>query len=140
MPLPCASLTEELDEAAALIRSWSAEDGVLPETVAILVRDRHQRDRVVAGLGERGVEIRAVDSEAVRSGRPVAMTMHRAKGTEFARVLLFGVKEGRRLRADFGNGMEFYAKLGESISVPARRDERPSVEAVTWHMDEVFLR
>lgn len=52
MPLPCASLTEELDEAAALIRSWSAEDGVLPETVAILVRDRHQRDRVVAGLGE----------------------------------------------------------------------------------------
>ncbi|WP_010146995.1 HNH endonuclease [Serinicoccus profundi] len=46
----------------------------------------------------------------------------------------------RRLRADFGNGMEFYAKLGESISVPARRDERPSVEAVTWHMDEVFLR
>lgn len=86
------------------------------------------------------MEIRAVDSEAVRSGRPVAMTMHRAKGTEFARVLLFGVKEGRRLRADVGNGMEFYAKLGESISVPARRDERPSVEAVTWHMDEVFLR
>lgn len=94
LSLPCDSLTEELDEAAALLNSWLAEDGVVPETVAVLVRDRYQRDRVVAGLGERGVEARAVDSESVRSGRPVVMTMHRAKGTEFARVLLFGVKEG----------------------------------------------
>lgn len=103
----CDSVTDELDHAAALVRSWldeEVEDGdggdggrqpaVVPETIAILVRDRIQRDRVVAGLSERGVEVRAVDSEAVRAGAPVVMTMHRAKGTEFARVLLFGLREG----------------------------------------------
>lgn len=46
----------------------------------------------------------------------------------------------RRLREDFGNGMEFYARAGDFISLPTRRDERPSAEAVTWHMDEVFRR
>lgn len=94
MVLPCESMTDELDKAAELVASWTAEEGVAPETVAVLVRDRFQRDRVVAGMGERGVSVRAVDSEAVRAGLPVVMTMHRAKGTEFARVLLFGIKEG----------------------------------------------
>lgn len=92
--LPCPTLTEELDQAAELVGRWTSEDGVVPETVAVLVRDRFQRDRVVNGLAERGVEVRAVDRESIRAGRPVAMTMHRAKGTEFARVLLFGVREG----------------------------------------------
>ncbi|MCK0114018.1 AAA family ATPase [Ornithinimicrobium sp. F0845] len=93
--LPCESLSAELDQAAALVGSWlSEEEPPAPETVAILVRDRFQRDRVVAGLAERGVEVRAVDAESVKSGAPVVMTMHRAKGTEFARVLLFGVREG----------------------------------------------
>lgn len=96
MLLPCASMTEELDQAARLIRDWVTGEGApAPETIAILVRDRYQRDRVVAGLAERGVEVRAVDSESVKPGAPVVMTMHRAKGTEFARVLLFGVKEGQ---------------------------------------------
>lgn len=92
--LPCVSLTEELDQAARLIGEWTSEADVASETVAVLVRDRFQRDRVVTGLAERGVEVRAVDRESLRRGRPVVMTMYRAKGTEFARVLLFGVKEG----------------------------------------------
>ncbi|WP_299449203.1 3'-5' exonuclease [uncultured Serinicoccus sp.] len=92
--LPCSSLSEELDEAAELVRAWTSEADVVPETVAVLVRDRFQRDRVVNGLAERGVEVRAVDRESIRAGRPVVMTMHRAKGTEFARVLLFEVREG----------------------------------------------
>ena len=93
--LPCESLVAELDQAADLIRSWLSEpEPPAPETIAILVRDRFQRDRVVTGLAERGVEVRAVDTEAVRSGAPVVMTMHRAKGTEFTRVLLFGVRDG----------------------------------------------
>src|SRR5690606_68767 len=89
-------MTKELDQAARLIRDWVTGEGApAPETIAILVRDRYQRDRVVAGLAERGVEVRAVDSESVKPGAPVVMTMHRAKGTEFARVLLFGVKDGQ---------------------------------------------
>ncbi|WP_139738634.1 UvrD-helicase domain-containing protein [Actinomyces wuliandei] len=62
-----------------------------PETIAVLVRDRYQRDNVVTGLAQRGVEVRPVDREAVGRGMPVVMTMHRAKGLEFRKVLLFDV-------------------------------------------------
>lgn len=44
-----------------------------------------------------------------------------------------------RLRADFGNGSEFYARAGEVIDVPDRAIDQPSKDAVTWHMDTVFL-
>jgi hypothetical protein len=98
--IPCATLTEELDRAANLIREWVAETDA-PETIAILVREQRQRDRLVSGLAERGVTVRAVDREHIKPGQPVAMTMHRAKGTEFSRVLLFGIDQSaipRRLR------------------------------------------
>lgn len=35
-----------------------------------------------------------VDREHIKPGQPVAMTMHRAKGTEFSKVLLFGIDQG----------------------------------------------
>ena len=91
--IPCATLSGELDRAADLIRSWVAETDA-PETIAILVREQRQRDRLVTGLAERGVTVRAVDREHIKSGQPVTMTMHRAKGTEFSKVLLFGIDQG----------------------------------------------
>jgi superfamily I DNA/RNA helicase len=95
-PIPrligCVTLTEELDRAADLIRTWVAETDA-QETIAVLVREQRQRDRLVSGLAERGVTIRAVDREHIKPGQPVAMTMHRAKGTEFSKVLLFGVDQ-----------------------------------------------
>jgi superfamily I DNA/RNA helicase len=91
--IPCATLAEELDRAADLIRRWVAETEA-PETIAVLVREQRQRDRLVSGLAERGVALRAVDREHIKPGQPVAMTMHRAKGTEFSKVLLFGVDQG----------------------------------------------
>lgn len=90
---PCASLGDELDNAAEVVKAW-LDSGATPETIAVLVRDSVQRDRVSSGLGEREVGIRAVDRGAIKPGQPVVMTMHRAKGTEFSRVLLFGVSEG----------------------------------------------
>jgi superfamily I DNA/RNA helicase len=92
--IPCATLTEELDRAADLVHGWVTETEDAPETIAVLVRDQRQRDRVVSGLTERGVSIRAVDREHIKPGQPVAMTMHRAKGTEFSKVLLFGIDQG----------------------------------------------
>ncbi len=46
-----------------------------------------------------------------------------------------------RLRTEFGNGEEFYARAAskEPITVPSRRIDRPSKEFLEWHMDEVFL-
>jgi len=92
--IPCVTLSEELDRAADLIRSWAEETPDARETIAVLVREQRQRDRLVSGLAERGVTIRAVDREHIKPGQPVAMTMHRAKGTEFSKVLLFGVDQG----------------------------------------------
>lgn len=88
------NVTEELDFTAATLRGWldhADENDVAPETIAVLVRDRYQRDRVVTGLADRGVSVRGVDREAVKPGEPVVMTMHRAKGTEFTKVILFGI-------------------------------------------------
>ncbi|GEP27811.1 DNA helicase UvrD [Cryobacterium levicorallinum] len=87
---PYTSLAEELDGAATIVAGW-LETGGEPESIGILVRDRGQRDRVVSGLAERGVTVRALDSGKATTGYPQALTMHRAKGMEFARVLLFGL-------------------------------------------------
>ena len=88
---------DELSKAAELLTVWleqarNSEDSA-PETIAVLVRDRYQRDAVVNGLAQHGIEVRAVDREAAGRGRPVVMTMHRAKGLEFRKVLLFDVSK-----------------------------------------------
>jgi putative restriction endonuclease len=44
-----------------------------------------------------------------------------------------------RLRADFGNGDEFYARAGQPVIVPERRPDRPNHEILEWHAAEVFL-
>jgi hypothetical protein len=43
-----------------------------------------------------------------------------------------------RLRDDFGNGDQFYARAGQLIDLPARRADRPQREFLEWHLDEVF--
>ena len=88
---------DELGKAAELLTVWLEQDrdseDSAPESIAILVRDRYQRDAVVNGLAQHGIEVRAVDREAAGRGRPVVMTMHRAKGLEFRKVLLFDVSK-----------------------------------------------
>lgn len=92
--IACDSTSHELDRVAGLLKEWMSEPAVAPETLAVLVRDRGSQERVVTGLSERGVSVRGVDGEAIRSGLPVVMTMHRSKGTEFSKVVLFAVREG----------------------------------------------
>jgi putative restriction endonuclease len=43
-----------------------------------------------------------------------------------------------RLRTEFGNGEQFYAKAGEQIALPAHRVDRPHKEFLEWHLDTVF--
>ncbi|WP_328822337.1 HNH endonuclease [Micromonospora rubida] len=43
-----------------------------------------------------------------------------------------------RLRAEFGNGEQFYSRAGTQIEVPAAVRERPHREFLEWHLDEVF--
>ncbi|QCV89272.1 DNA helicase UvrD [Acidipropionibacterium jensenii] len=87
----CSGFIEELDATAETLMRWIKEASGTgrAEAFAVLVRDRNQRDRVVSGLNERGVPAKAVDRGPATGKEPVVMTMHRAKGTEFTRVILF---------------------------------------------------
>jgi superfamily I DNA/RNA helicase len=87
------SVTDELDRAAEIVEGW-LEDGVVPDTVGILVRDAAQANQVARGMDERGTAVRVVTNQANGANRPQVMTMHRAKGMEFSRVLIFGAEHG----------------------------------------------
>lgn len=88
-----ANLTEELEMAATVVGTWlkDLKDGEGPETIGILVRTERAGEQLVRALDERQVQTRFVSNKAIPTGKPVVMTMHRAKGMEFARVLIFGV-------------------------------------------------
>jgi putative restriction endonuclease len=43
------------------------------------------------------------------------------------------------LRADFGNGEQFYAQARQAIALPDHRYDRPQREFLEWHTDSVFL-
>ncbi|MEV5818854.1 HNH endonuclease [Micromonospora harpali] len=43
-----------------------------------------------------------------------------------------------RLRAEFGNGEQFYSRVGTQIAVPEAVRDRPHREFLEWHLDEVF--
>lgn len=87
----CASQTEEMNLAAERIKGWLADD-VEPSTIAVLTRSQDDRDRFVRGLGERGVEAHVLD-KAPSTRHPQVLTMHRAKGMEFSRVILASVDD-----------------------------------------------
>ncbi|WP_420121758.1 3'-5' exonuclease [Nakamurella sp.] len=93
-PAPVVSvaptLGSELDEVVERVQEWTS-GGTSTETIAVLVPDRYQRDRVAARLVEAGVSARAVDREKPPADNVLVMTMHRAKGMEFSRVVLTDV-------------------------------------------------
>ncbi len=43
-----------------------------------------------------------------------------------------------RLRAEFGNGEEYYSKVGEPIALPERKVDRPNADFLEWHLDTVY--
>ncbi len=50
-----------------------------------------------------------------------------------------GSSSAPRLRADFSNGKQFYARDGQVIELPARRADRPGREFLDWHLDTIFM-
>lgn len=91
--IACENQAAELDAVAVKIKGWLGEGDVEPESIAVLTRSQDDRDRFVRGLGERGVTVRALDKNAASPGYPLVLTMHRAKGMEFSRVILSGADD-----------------------------------------------
>lgn len=126
------SLSAELDNAAEWVKSWTNEDGLEAESIGVLVRSGKQADLVVSGFMERGVTAQKVEGDkSVQVGEPVVMTMHRAKGMEFAKVILFGVGESnmplRWALKDLGEAEKADALLQERsllyVAATRARDE-----------------
>ena len=89
------SMRSELDEIVRQVGHWVDVESADPGTVAVLVHDKFQRERVVTALSEGGVAARAVGRERPPRDKVLVMTMHRSKGMEFSRVLLAGAGSGR---------------------------------------------
>ncbi|WP_349826870.1 3'-5' exonuclease [Brevibacterium litoralis] len=91
------SAQAEAEFVAGVIRGWldRETDPVKPEQIAVLVRDWKAQNDVIRRLSELDVDIQPIDGKASSRGQsPLVMTMHRAKGTEFRNVVLWGVNDG----------------------------------------------
>ena len=103
--LECKTLTEQYDRAAETISSWLAE-GVKGSSIGVLCHSNRSAGNVVGALIERGVPATQVQRRSV-SATPSSsqtrnvqvLTMHRAKGMEFERVILFDLHEEPRATA-----------------------------------------
>lgn len=50
------------------------------------------------------------------------------------------IEVSKKIKEDYGNGREYYKFHGKSlIEVPKDTQQRPSLEFLRWHNDNVFL-
>jgi superfamily I DNA/RNA helicase len=88
-----ATTNDETRFISDTLRDWLAEPaGPSTDSVGVLVRTNRDRDELARDLRQAGlpVDTLSADSELTGTGIRVA-TMHRAKGMEFARVIVAGV-------------------------------------------------
>lgn len=87
------SLIDLYRKVAELVKDW-INGGTAPESIGLLVPTRKEGESLPRALGERDVTVAFVDRDKTGPAKtPVVMTMHRAKGMEFAKVILVGVGE-----------------------------------------------
>ena len=87
-------VAEEMQFLAETVRAW-LDDGVSPATIAVLARRSAEQDRARVALQEARVAVELLQKEG--GGNPGAVkiaSMHRAKGTEFSRVIIVGAEAG----------------------------------------------
>lgn len=93
LPLVASTKAEQYDNVAELLKKWIADPVVRPETVAILTRTNNQATDVKNQLADRGVTVTETHSGETVGKNPLVLTMHKSKGLEFARVVLFDISE-----------------------------------------------
>lgn len=127
------SLADELKAITSQIEAWR-KDGAEWESIAVLVPDKFQRQRVVKSLTEDEVPAREIDKEKPVENRVSVMTMHRAKGTEFPRVILGGHGQAGAAEQERLDLMS-----GEERADAALRSRSLVYVAVTRARDEVCV-
>lgn len=129
-----SSLLDEYQQAADIVTAW-LESGDFPETIGVLVRTKVIGEKVVHALSERGLKAKFIqDDAATGTGSTLVMTMHRSKGMEFKRVVLFGVSS---TEGGWGVGL---ASLPEAERADAELRERSLLYvAATRARDELVV-
>jgi superfamily I DNA/RNA helicase len=92
--LAASNETEQYANLAELVREWVDDQNSRPETFAILTRSNAQATNVKNQLAERGVSVTESHTGETVGNNPLVLTMHKSKGLEFARVVLFDVSKG----------------------------------------------
>lgn len=95
------SLSEEFDKVAGIVKKWTeglgdsntGDSKVALDTVGVLLRENRDCNTAATALQERDVKCRVVTSNDHKPGVVQVMTMHRAKGMEFTKVVLMGVTQ-----------------------------------------------
>lgn len=131
------SLTDELEVIGRTVQRW-IDDGTAPGTIAVLARDKFHCERIANGLAERDVPARLVDRDKPPIDRVLVMTMHRAKGMEFAKVVLADVgaptaaEQARVAQLDEADQRDAQLRSRSLVYVAATRarDELTVVERV----------
>ncbi len=87
-----ATQGDEADHLAGTVKAWLA-GGVAPASIGVLVRRQADQERARQALqsADVPVEVLGPTQQSTRAA-VVITTMHRAKGMEFSRVVVFGVE------------------------------------------------
>lgn len=89
-----ATIEEEFDGVAQQVRHWN-ETGSPGETIGLLCASRYRGERWVRELADRGLRAKFIGPDkkppAGDDQTVAVMTLHRAKGMEFSKVVLAGM-------------------------------------------------
>ncbi len=130
---------QEMDAIVEKIKEWQKADGRNLSDYAILARQQNAVDEIKKALKVRGLECCIVTQEESRRATDVnsvrIATMHRAKGLEFAGVVVAELNEGV-----WPHRLKNYAEL-DSISQAASDDAERCLlyVAISRAMNHVFL-
>ncbi|GAA4847109.1 3'-5' exonuclease [Luteimicrobium xylanilyticum] len=87
---------DEYARAATRLKRW-IDDGDTPDELGVLVRSTRDVDTLLESIRSFGVPVQAVaNRERPPAAKVALMTMHRAKGMEFRRVIMLGMAAGAR--------------------------------------------
>jgi superfamily I DNA/RNA helicase len=92
--LPASGVADQYEKVAGLLKQWIEDAHIRPETIAILTRTNKQASEVRSQLAERGVSVTESHTGETIGKNPLVLTMHKSKGLEFSRVVLFDVSSG----------------------------------------------
>ena len=93
VPLAASDVAEMNRRIATVVREWLADD-VDPSTIAILARTKGDAVAARDALNAQGVHVNVITTQQAGGDKPVALTMHTAKGMEFSRVVLYDISKG----------------------------------------------